>query len=872
MILMACLLLTACEIRPPALTPKNDPIMNDQPAGEVKMNEIPAPAPVPAPEKATITTAQRVQVGNSTHRYELLKTITSAGKLSDQGIHSVTTQDGKIKLIIPLEKDEAIWGCGQRLDAFNLRGRKLESWTTDGWNALDTSYYAVPFFISSKGYGLFVNHPGRIEFDIGVETPDKLSIVIPDNGVELIVFRGDPATISKAYTELVGRPRSAPDWIFRLWISRNSFLGAYEVDRVVNRMSELGMPVGVVVLEAWEEQLHNFKFTTHRYPNHEKWISNLKENGVHVVCWLTSSMWPGTEVYQQAKDRDFLVLNEDGSEHVVRWLENGRKIDFRKPGAFEWWRDLHKPLVAMGVDGFKTDGGEHMPDPVFHNQHTYYYQKGSLDAFNDAGRHGVTFARSANPLNAQLGTYWAGDQNAEWSRLKAVIKGGLSTSLSGFYLWGHDIGAYTGTPTKELYIRWLQLGVFSPIMQMHGVTAREPWHFDQETVDISRFYFQVREKLLTNIIHWADLAIKEGTPILRPLVWNYPHDPMVYNLDSQFMFGPDLLVAPISDPLDMRGVYLPEGDWVDVWSGIKHTGPTSILKHAALHEIPVFARYDAFDSYRNLFADAPVRETNAITVTLAGEKNDRGIVPSLHYWKRGAEPEQIYYVVRNSSDQVAVIETRLPATPGILVEPSTPNRFTLGPGDVQRLAYTVRPSGSLSPGTYPLRLHVRIGNGIQVNAPAVGLVISPNWKVLGLLEGSVGSDQAEIDPQKIDFNRTYAGKYGKSVSWIDIPDDALKRDGLINIEQVIGGDGYSTCYLYTTVPSTTTRKVRLLTGSGDAMTLWLNGRKILDIDGHRNSERDEDSTPVEFAAGSNHILIRISRDLGQNHLYFRVVD
>jgi len=865
--LMACLHLSACDVRPPALTEEKVPIMNTHNTDEVKTVEI----ATPAPEGAT-TAVQRIQIGNVTHRYELLKTVEPSVAIREPVMRTVTTPDGKLKLILPLEKDEAIWGFGQRFDAFNLRGRKLESWATDGWNALDTSYYAVPFFISSKGYGLFINHPGRIDFNIGAEKHHELSIVIPDRGVELISFKGDPAAISKAYTELVGRPRSAPDWIFRLWISRNSFLGAYEVDRVVHHMSELGMPVGVVVLEAWEEQLHNFRFTTHRYPNPVEWISKLKERGVHVVCWLTSSMWPGTEVYEQAKERNFLVLNEDGSEHVVRWLENGRKIDFRKPGALEWWRDLHLPLVEMGVDGFKTDGGEHMPDPVFHNQHTYYYQKGTLDAFNDAGRHGITFARSANPLNARLGAYWAGDQNAEWSGLKAVIRGGLSTSLCGFYLWGHDIGAYTGTPTKELYLRWLQLGVFSPIMQMHGITAREPWHFDQETVDIARFYFQVREKLLTNIVQWAGTAIEDGTPILRPLVWDFPGDHAVYNLDSQFMFGPDLLVAPISDPLDLRGVYLPEGDWVDVWNGTKYTGPIELLKRAAIHEIPVFARSEAYDAYRDLFFGAPVRETKAITVTLAGEKNDRGIVPALRYWKHGSEPAQFYYELKNSSDQKMIIETRLPAAAGYLIEPSNPVRFTLGTGDVQRLVYTVSPSGALPPGTYPLHLQVRDESGMKIETPTMGLVISPSWKVLGPLEGSVGSNQTEIDPQKIYFNRTYPGKHGTRVSWIEIPDDALKNDGLINIEQVIGGEGSSTCFLYAMVPSPTTRKVRLLTGSGDAMTIWLNGREVLHVDGHRNSERDEDSTPVELVAGTNHFLIRISRDLGQNHMYFRIVD
>lgn len=865
-IMVICLFLTACEVRRPSPSNKPEPAMNETTEPQI----TPTVSPSAPQERSAV--AQRLLIGHPNHRYELLKEVNAADNMDTPQIRVVESTVGKTKLVIPLARDEAIWGFGQRFDAFNVRGRTLESWTTDGWNALDTSYFAVPFYISSHGYGLFVNHPGRIEFDIGAGHPDELSIAIPDEGVELIVFKGEAATVSRAYTELVGRPRSAPDWIFRLWISRNSFLGAYEVDRVVNRMSELGMPVGVVVLEAWEEQLHNFKFTTHRYPEPEAWIRKLKERGVHVVCWLTSSMWPGSDVYHQARERDYLVLNQDGSEHVVRWLENGRKIDFRKPGSVEWWRDLHKPLVAMGVDGFKTDGGEHMPDPVFHNQHTYYYQKGTLDAFNDSGRNGVTFARSANPLNAGLGTYWAGDQLAEWSRLKAVVKGGLSTSLSGYYLWGHDIGAYSGTPTKDLYLRWLQFGVFSPIMQMHGVTAREPWHYDQETVDISQFYFQVREKLLTNIIQWAGDALTEGTPILRPLVWDFPDDVRVRNMDDEFMFGPDLLVAPMTDPLDVRGVYLPEEKWVDLWSGTTYAGATSILQKANLHQIPVFVRQRAYEEYRDLFRDAPETEQQTVTVSLAGDKNDRGIVPVLRYWKRGAEPEQVYYEVRNHLDREVVMEARLPAPSGFMVEPSTTYRFSLLPGEVQRLAYAISASGSLTPGTYPLRLQIRSLEGGNLKAPAVGMVISPAWKVIGLFDGGVGSSQPAIDPKGIHFSATHTGKHGVTVRWQDIPEDAYKSDGLINVEQVIRGDGSSTCFLYTSLTSPTARNVKFLTGTGDAMTLWLNGRELFKVDGHRNSERDEDTIVAKLAAGTNHILIRISRDLGQNHLYFRIVD
>ena len=716
---------------------------------------------------------------------------------------------------------------------------------------------------------MFVNSTGRLQFDIGLENPDELIIYVPEAGAELFVFRGQPAEVSRAYTGIVGRPRYAPDWIFRLWISRNSFLGAYEIDRVVQRMAKLGMPVGVVVLEAWEEELHNFRFTTHRYPNPKEWIARLKEQGVRVVCWMTSSMWTGTEVYRQAKERGYLVLNEDGSEHVVRWLENGRKLDFRKPEVRDWWKELHKPLIEMGVDGFKTDGGEHMPDPFFHNLHTYYYQKATLDAFTELGREGVTFARSASSPNAGLGTYWAGDQHAEWSRLKGLIRGGLSTALSGFPLWAHDIGAYTGTPTKDLYLRWLQFGVFSPIMQFHGINAREPWHFDKETLEIAQFYFRVREKLRPHLIEWARETISEGNPIIRPLIWYFPDDVEARQNDSQYMFGPDLLVAPVTDPVHARGVYLPAGEWIDLWTGAKTNGPTRFLREAELHVIPVYVRAAAYETYRGLFDGAPAKDTSPIAITLAGPSNDRGIIPVLRYWKPGSEPERVYYELSNRLARAATFTVSLEADAGLEITPAAPFTLTMQPGDVQRLAFSIRPSDNLAPSTYPIRLQLKSGPRI-LSAPPVGMIITPRWQALGLFEGGVGSGQS-LDGQPVDLQASYSGRHAHDIRWREVPLDLLQPDGGINLESITGPAGSSTTYLYAEIASDRVRTVRLLTGFGDAMTIWMNGKQIASLTGHRNAERDEDAVEATLVPGVNRLVIRNSRDLATPLFYFRIV-
>ncbi len=836
--------------------------------------------PIPIPEPPMNQTAPRpalalasptnvtLRIGEPVHRYPLLKEWPASKGLKHPAIAFRRDAEGHLVLSIPLAEGEAIWGFGQRFDAFNLRGKNLEIWTTDGWNNPDTSYFAVPFFISSTGYGLMVNCPGRLTFDIGKERHDWLTITVPESGVELLVFQGDPATVSRAYTETVGRPRAVPAWVFRPWISRNSYLGAYEIDRVIRRMRELEMPIGVMVLEAWAEELHNFRFTTHRYPNPEAWIARLHEDGVRVVNWITSSVWQGTRAYNEAKERGFLVLNEDGSEHVVRWLENGRKIDFRIPEARDWWRDLHKPLIEMGVDGFKTDGGEHMPDPFFHNQHPFYYQQASLDAFRDLGREGITFARSANPLCAGLGAFWAGDQHAEWSRLAMVVRGSMSAALSGFFLWTHDIGAYTGDPVRELYIRWLQFGVFSPLMQFHGIEAREPWHFDDETIAIARFYFRVRERLLPHLEQWGEAALTEGHPILRPLVWHFPEDAVTHDLDDQVMLGPDLLIAPLIDAAPGREVYLPQGEWVDLWTGETFAGPSRLYRATALHEIPVYARAEHAATYADLFNGAPPQPPPAVTLKLDGPRNPLGVAPPVRYWRAHEQTaEPIEFEVRNTTDREARVDVLMRAAAGVTVEPDNVTSITLAPGDVRHVAYTVRPAPDLAPGTYTVRLAAKTEDA-RLPPVDVELVIPHRWEVLGLFGGGVGSGQP-LDGDPVRRDQTYEGRHGRTLSWRPVPPEAMNDAGVFNLDSITGGDGSSSTYLYTTLHAERHGGITFKAGFGDAMTVWLNGQEIKSVQGHRNADRDEDVFDGVLKAGANHLMIRNSRDLAPPRFFFR---
>ena len=822
----------------------------------------------PAPSaEAPSARVRRHTVGTPWHRYPLRQPVPEA-TTDDQRPFTVEHHpNGDLTLSLELSADEAIWGFGQRLDAFNLRGTRLETWATDGWNRLDTSYFAVPFFISSHGYALFVNHPGRIQFDIGATVANRLSIRVPDAAVELIAFEGAPAEIVQAYTELVGRPKSAPPWIYRPWMSRNSYFGSAEIDRMLQRMAALGMPIGVVVLEAWAEELHNFAFERRRYPLPITWIRDLKQRGVRVICWITPSVWPESMAHQAARDNGWLVRNEDGSEHIVRWLENGRKIDFRISAAQRAWRDWQVPLVEMGVSGFKTDGGEHMPDPIFHNQHPYYYTRASLDAFASAGREGITFNRSANPLSAGLSLFWAGDQYADWSRLAAVVRGGLSAAVSGFPLWGHDIGGYSGIPDKNLYLRWLQFGVFSPLMHFHGETAREPWHYDEETIRIAQFYFRIRARLEPQLHQWGLDAIHKGIPILRPLPWHYPGDPHTHSIDDQYLLGPDLLVAPMVHAGESRSVYLPDGDWIDLWNHSLHSGPRQVPVSPALHEIPLFVRASAYDLYAGLVEGYRTTPPSPLEIEWVGSKNERGVARTAYYLRPGQEQATFRFRLTQRTDAPMPIGIRLAAPAGIHVSPRQIVRFMLEPNQTREIEFDLHIPAAHPVGTYPMRLEVR-GEEQDWPFPDLALVRPPAWWVAGPFPGGIGSAHP-FDPAEISSDRSLQDAEGNTIDWQRVPADAWRDDGWIDLSAVAGDAGFQTSFLHTTLASVAPRRIHVWAGSGDGITIWLNGRELFHHPIHRNPDSGLDRVTGVLNRGANDLVIRLQRDLAPHHLFIR---
>jgi hypothetical protein len=801
-----------------------------------------------------VAPVERLIYGNPSHGYPLADT---------SGVRNVIVDAASV-LTRKLADGEALWGFGERFDSLNMRGRTMETWIVDAWGGGNRSYICAPFFISSAGYGLFVNCTGKVKFDCGATKRDELRIEVPETGLDVFVFHGTPREILAAYTKLVGRPEMVPDWVFEPWISRNSYLSEYEVDRVIDKMETHGLKASAVVLEGWAEGLQNFRFEPRRYPNTEQWIGKLHGRGYHVVCWETPSLWDSASTYLDAKTNGFLVLKPDGSELRIDWLENAVKIDFRKQAAREWWQRLHNPLIDMGVDGFKTDGGERMPDEWFHNLHPFYYQRAVLDAFRLKAKVGMTFARSGTAPCAGNTTFWGGDQSSSWNDFPRVVRAGLSAALSGFPYWGHDIGGYSGTPTKDLYIRWLELGALSPIMQLHGTTPREPWYYDDETVRIAKYYFDLRWRLRDYLLVAAKSAREEGVPMWRPLLYEFPDDPATYNIDDEFFLGGDLLVAPVLTEFGERTVYLPRGEWGNVWTKEKITGPKTITMRPGVEEIPVFARANQAAKLEWMFPPLPSDPSGAVSLKLAGVTNERGIVPTRRFI-RGQKYEKVFVTVRNRGTSEAGGEVSLDLPSGFTALPGATQRCHASAQGEARLAFYVSWPEDLTVGSYPIRVSAPSLQPLQV------VLVKPptHWQVIGPFDGGVGTEFTGDLPT--DSAGEYLGAGGRKVRWKEVGDDCVRDNGYIDFEKALGkGNNGGTTFGRAIFSSEGERAAKLYLGSGDGLTVWLNGQRVFDKQVHRSAEPDEDTVDVELRAGENSVLVKISRGIGLNGLYFRL--
>ena len=522
--------------------------------------------------------------------------------------------NGEIHFIesISLLPNEAIYGLGERFGRLNKRGQRLLMWNSDTtMTSSDRSYKSIPFYLSSRGYGLFVNSSAKMLFEIGSEyCYNALSFEVWQDYLEYIVFYGPSLKeILSMYVELTGKPPLPPLWSFGLWMSRCMYKNHKEVEEVARKLRGYGIPCDVIHIDPrWLRPGHycDLEWNLKDFPNPREMLEELRKMGFKVSLWIQPYVPKGTKMYEEGVKRGYFVKRKDGTVYnIVDFVHKEVGIvDFTNPKAKEWYKEKLKKLHEMGVSVFKCDMGEAVPeDAVFYNgktgieMHNLYpllYQGTVFEASKEFFGTGLVWGRSGCAGIQRYPVQWSGDSHCTFEDMACVLRGGLSYSLSGVPFWSHDISGFQGPkPSPKLYIRWSQWGLLSSHSRCHGTTPREPWEYGNEALKVFRNFAKLRYSLLPYLYSCAYESSKTGLPVVRPLVLEYQEDPTVRELDTEYLLGPFLLVVPVFSEDNEVEYYLPKGMWLDWWTRRPIEGGLWKKDRVPIDKIPLFIKENA---------------------------------------------------------------------------------------------------------------------------------------------------------------------------------------------------------------------------------------------------------------------------------------
>ena len=566
--------------------------------------------------------------------------------------------DGRVYMReqLALGVGETIYGLGERFTAFVKNGQSVDMWNEDGGTSSEQAYKNVPFYLSSAGYGVLVAHPERASFEIGSEVVSRAQFSVRGEELEYYVIGGaDPKDVLRTYTRLAGRPALPPPWSFGLWLT-TSFTTTYDeatVNRFIDGMRERKVPLHVFHFDCFwmkEFQWCDFQWDSQQFPDPPAILRRLKDKGLRICVWINPYIAQKSALFDEGMQRGYLVRTPDGGVwQWDRWQAGMGLVDFTNPDAVHWFQAQLRRLLDAGVDGFKTDFGERIPvsvawhdgsDPErMHNYYSYLYNRAAFDVLEEARGKGkaVVFARSATAGGQKFPVHWGGDCSATYESMAESLRGGLSLGLSGFGFWSHDIGGFEKTATPDLYRRWAAFGLLSSHSRLHGNESyRVPWLFGEESTDVLRFFVQLKCRLMPYLYAAATEAAREGIPVMRAMLLEFPADPGCAYLDRQYMLGPSVLVAPIFGDDGRVTYYLPPGRWTNLVSGAPVDGGGWRTETHGYLSLPVLARpgsiipmganserpdYDYADGVTfHVFEPQVGMESRAIVVTEEGKE------------------------------------------------------------------------------------------------------------------------------------------------------------------------------------------------------------------------------------------------------------
>jgi len=544
----------------------------------------------------------------------------------------------------------SVFGMGERYDSIDrmnkvTKNRVFEKFTHQGEN----TYFPLPFYFTNDGHGVFVKTDCEVIFTL---SPEEFRIEILENDCDVYFLYGSPREIVTAFVTLAGDAFLPPEWAFGPWISANRWNKQSDVDEQLALLNRYQYPATVLVLEAWSDEATfyiwngaayqekpgkaSFKKTDFHFsgpwPDPQKMIDQLHQRGIKLLLWQVPALKVldnGQNCLQHENDlayaleNNLVAVNADRKKTPYQiphqWFVGSYLPDFTNPAIAAWWMEKRQYLLDMGIDGFKTDGGEFVHDfsiqfsngqtgKSMQNRYCVDYEKAYHQT---SGNERVLFSRAGYTGAQCVSLHWAGDQSSDFKELRSILNAGLSLGLSGIPFWGFDIGGFSGPmPTAELYLRATALAVFSPIMQWHSepaggqyggadkisaVNDRSPWNIaayngDNSVCEIAVFFANLRMNLLPELYNQAFLAQKSRLPMMRHLIFDYPDDPGSVGCHDEFLMG-DLLIAPVlEEGAAGRNIYFPDDDWFDLWSGEKYSGKSAACFKSSLNRIPVFLR------------------------------------------------------------------------------------------------------------------------------------------------------------------------------------------------------------------------------------------------------------------------------------------
>lgn len=516
-----------------------------------------------------------------------------------------------IRQMLSLSVGELVYGMGERFTPFVKNGQSIDIWNADGGTSTEQSYKNIPFYITNKGYGVLVNHPEMVSFEVGTEMVTRTEFSVKGSYLDYFLINGPTMKdVLVKYTDLTGKPSLPAPWTFGLWLS-TSFTTNYDEDTVmsfVNGMLDRGIPLRTFHFDCfWMKEFHwcDFVWDSRVFPDPKGMLERIKAKGLNICVWINPYIGQESVLFDEGMKKGYFIKRTNGQVwQWDMWQAGMAVVDFTNPEAWKWFQDKLEVLLDMGVDCFKTDFGERIPtenvayydgsDPEkMHNYYTYLYNNCVYELLERKRGKGeaVLFARSATVGGQKFPVHWGGDCWSDYESMEESLRGGLSLLMSGFGFWAHDIGGFENTSTADVYKRWVAFGLLSSHSRLHGSSSyRVPWVYDEEAVDVVRFFTRFKAKLMPYLYKTSIDTSKSGIPTMRSMVMEFTEDKTCHYVDKQYMLGDNLLVAPIFNDQSMAEYYLPKGTWTNLLTGeVKEGGRWVNEKHDYL-SIPLMVK------------------------------------------------------------------------------------------------------------------------------------------------------------------------------------------------------------------------------------------------------------------------------------------